>query len=331
MKSIIKYFIPAALMLYIVTGCGKEAIDTQSSKDEEKMITVPLHLNASEYESDEATKGLSPYIPDVESLIGDIWVVQYSSRGILLPSSVYHYRKNDPGDMVVNDLNYASATSGGVALVESTEPCTVFFIANLGDNVPEWPDNIYSFKEIMVPVLDADPSVHPERLPMRGYYHGPVTHGSKVSVSLGRMLTRLDIVINNMTGEDITNLNVTLTNAPRYAHIYPNSDVVAFNPAENEATRTQRDADLSLAAGESLNLYYYIAPNLYAENWPTTLWTTCHLETTGQDVKGAMILGDVAPSDAEQDVYPPVVNPERNLRLFSNNQYTFTINYVNNK
>ena len=316
-------------MLLIATGCGKEINDPQSPGNEEKMIVVPLHLSAAEYELDETTKSLSPYIPDVENLIGDIWVIQYSSRGILLPSSTYHYRKNDSGDLVVDDLYYASATSGGVALVESTEPCTVCFIANMGDNVPEWPDNIYSFQEIMVPVLDTDPSVHPERLPMCGYYHGPVTHGSQVSVSLGRMVTRLNIVINNMTGEAMSNLNVALTNAPRYAHLYPYSDVTALNPAETEAIRTLRDTGLSLAAGESVNLYYYIAPNLYGEVWPTTLWVTCHLDSTDQDAKGAMILGDTVPPASDQDVYPPVVNPDRDLRLYSNNMYTFTINIKN--
>lgn len=330
MRKVFKYLIAAVLASGFSCGCSHEI--TVTDHEEDNLIVVPLHLAAEEYECDEATKGTSPYIPDVENLIGDIWVVQYSSRGVLLPSSTFHYRKNDPGDMVVGDLYYAAATSGGVALVESAEACTVCFIANMGDNVPsEWPDNIYSFQEIMLPVLDADASVHPDRLPMCGYYQGPVTHGTKVSASLGRLVTRINIVINNMTGENISDLNVSLTNAPRYAHLYPASTTTPLNEKETEAPRIPKDIGLSLAAGGSLNLYYYIAPNLYAENWPTTLWTTCHLDGTNQDAKGAMILGDTAPTDADQEVYPPVIDPERNLKLYSNNQYTFTINYVNNK
>lgn len=319
--------ISAVVFSCIWTGCSDDIV--QQKQTEEDVIIVPMQIAASEYETDEATKALAPYIPDVENLIHDIWVVQYSSRGILLPSSIYHYRTAAPPALVVTDLYYQSSTTSGVALVESAEPCTVCFIANMGDNVPEWPDNIYAFQEIMMPVLDSDASVELEKIPMCGYYHGPVTHGTQVDASLGRMITRINLIINNWTGEDISNLVVSITNAPRYAHIYPYSDTTPLNEAETASTRPLRDAGMSIAAGESLKLYYYMAPNLYGESWPTTLWTTCHLDSTDQDAKGGIILGDTVPSEAEQDTYPPVVNPDRNLKLYSNNQYTFTINYVN--
>lgn len=320
----------AAVLSCVCTGCSKENT-TQEPSDEGELIIVPMKIGAAEYQNDEATKGLAPYIPDIENLIHDIWVVQYSSRGVLLPNSTYHYRTAAPPALMVTDLYYQNSTSAGVALVESTEPCTVCFIANMGDNVPEWPDNIYAFQEIMMPVLDPDPSIELEKIPMCGYYHGPVTHGTQVNASLGRMITRINLVINNWTGEDISNLAVSLTNAPRYAHIYPYSDTTPLLEAEDAAVRPQRDAGLSIAYGESLKLYYYIAPNLYGESWPTTLWTSCHLDSSNQDAKGAIILGDTVPSEEDQYTYPPVVNPDRNLKLYPNNQYTFTINYVNNR
>ncbi len=327
MTRTIKYF-TAILTFCLLWGCIDET--EQNIQEDGELIIVPLTLSASEYEFNGTTKSLLPYIPDAENLIGDIWVVQYSSRGILLPRSIYHYRTSDSGDMVVDDLYYADATTSGVALVESEEDCTVCFIANMGDNIPsEWPDNIYSFKEVMLPVLDADASVNPARLPMCGYYYGPVKHGTKVSASLGRMIARLNIVIDNQTGEDISNLNVALTNTPRYAHIFPVSDKVPLNTAETEASRTHRDTGITLKQWESVNLYYYIAPNLYGEDWPTTLWVTCHLDNTGEDARGGMILGDTVPDASDQSVYPPVQNPERNYMLYPNNNYTFTINLKN--
>ena len=329
MKSI-KYLILTFLSFRVFCGCS-DTIDSPS-QDEDELLIVPVTLSASDYEFDEMTRSLTPYIPDVENLIGDIWVVQYSSRGVLLPRSIYHYRAGDFGDMVVDNMYYASSSASGVALVESAEDCTVCFIANMGNNVPaEWPDNLFSFQELMMPVLDADNTVNPARLPMCGYYYGPVQHGTKVSVSLGRMIARLNIVIDNQTGENISNLDVRLVNAPRYAHFFPISDAVPFNEAENESVRTNRDSGMSLIAWESLNLYYYIAPNLYGEIWPTTLYVNCHLDVTDQDAAGAMILGDAAPDEYEQDFYPPVVNPERDMRLYPNNNYTFTVNLKNLK
>ena len=324
-----KYLSHIALMLtLLLSGCTKVE-DIPSESGEGNIIMVPFSISAADYECDEATKGLAPYIPDVENLIYDIWVVQYSSRGVLLPNSTFHYRTTQPGALVVGGIQYAGSTSQGFALTESSDPCTVCFIANMGDNVPEWPDNIYSFQEIMMPVLSSDASQQLTRTPMCGYYHGPITHGAGVNVSLGRMITRLNVVINNQTGKNITDLVVSITNAPRYAHIFPHTDQIPFNESEREATRSQRDAGISLAAGQTKNLYYYIAPNLYGSAWPTTLWTTCMLD--GVKMQGAMILGDSVPDPSEQNVYPPVADSDRDLRLYPNNQYTFTINYVDNQ
>ena len=313
------------ILALVLCGCSS-ALDLPTKADDENIVIVPISLGAAEYECDAATKGLAPYIPDVENLIYDVWVVQYSSRGVLLPRATFHYRTTMSGTLVWDGMVYAGSTDQGIALVESTEPCTVCFIANMGDNVPEWPDNIYSFREVMMPVLDADASVALSRTPMCGYYYGPVTHGVGVNVSLGRMITRLNIVVNNQTGKDITDLVVSITNAPRYAHLYPHTEEIPLNTAEQSATRSHRDAGMTVAAGDTKNLYYYIAPNLYGASWPTTLWTTC--KVGGNAMMGAMILGDTHPSPSENCTYPPIASSTRDLRLYPNNQYTFTLNYV---
>lgn len=314
-----KYILHITILIgLLLSGCAKV---------EENIIMVPFSIAVSDYECDQATKALAPYIPDVENLIYDIWVVQYSSRGILLPNSTFHYRTTQPGALVVGGIQYAGSTSQGFALTESPDPCTVCFIANMGDNVPEWPDNIYSFQEIMMPVLSSDASQQLVRTPMCGYYHGPITHGASVNVSLGRMITRLNVVVNNQTGKDITDLVVSITNTPRYAHIYPHTELIPLNAAETEATRSQRDAGIAVPAGQTKNLYYYMAPNLYGSAWPTTLWTTCMVD--GEKMQGAMILGDTPPEESESTFLPPIAGQNRDLRLYPNNQYTFTINYVN--
>lgn len=313
------------ITLLLICGCSRFA-DLQN--EEGQMVIVPISAGISAYENDAATKGLAPYIPDVENLIHDVWVVQYSSRGVLLPRSTFHYRTTGNGVLEWNGMTYEESTGQGIALIESDEPCTVCFIANMGENVPQWPDNIYTFREIMMPVLDSDPSVALTKIPLCGYYHGPVKHGNAVNVSLGRMITRLNIVVNNLTGKDITDLSVAITNAPRYAHIYPNTEITQFNGNEN-TTREQRDAGMSLEAGSSKNLYYYMAPNLYANAWPTTLWTKCNVG--GVAMEGGLILGDTPPTESEVSIYPPEADPSRDLRLYPNNQYTFTINFVDQK
>lgn len=324
------YILSALLLILMSSSCNEDIDIPAMDPDEGRLITVPVSIGSTEYEYDLTTKGNKPETPDVENLIFDIWVVQYSSRGVILPEATYHYRTNETtGDLTVSDLYIAGSTEGGIKLVQSTEPCTVCFLVNMGDNVPEWPDNLLEYQDIMMPVLSSDAAEKLTRTPMCGFYHGPVTHGNQVTVSLGRMITRLNVVINNETGYDLTNLVVSITNAPRYAHIFPNINITPLNTLENEATRPQRDEGKTVPAGGSLNLYYYMAPNLYGAAWPTTLWTTCTMN--GASMQGAMILGDTMQDANEQNTYPPVAGDGRDLRLYPNNLYTFTINYVDQK
>ena len=51
----------------------------------------------------------------------------------------------------------------------------------------------------------------------------------------------------------------------------------------------------------------------------------------GASMQGAMILGDTMQDANEQNTYPPVAGDGRDLRLYPNNLYTFTINYVDQK
>lgn len=318
-------YMTMALVL-ILTGCSRMPVSGPATSEGD-LIIVPAVVNASGYECDDATKSLMPYIPDVENLIYDIWVVQYSSRGVLLPRSTYHYRTDAAGSLVVDNVYWSESSEQGFALVESSEPCTVCFVANMGDNVPQWPDNIHAYREIMMPVLSTDYNEELDRVPMCGYYYGPVTHGTNVNVSLGRMITRLNLVITNQTGKKMTDLLVSLDQAPRYAHLYPNTELTPFNTAEEEK-RAYSDAGITIESGKSINLYYYIAPNLYGDQWPTTIWTSCNMD--GTPMKGAMILGDTPPGASDNMTYPPQTDPQRDYRLYPNNQYTFTINYVDN-
>lgn len=322
MKKPVTYLLLVALM-YVFTACSDvidDCVDISDDLQEAELITLPVNIGVSDYEFDMDTKSLKPYIPDIENLIFDIWVVQYSSRGVLLPRSVYHYRTGETiGDLKVTDLYVAGSTTQGVQLVESTEDCTVCFLVNMGDNVPEWPDNLISYQEIMMPVLDVNPSVDLKRMPMCGFYRGPVTNGTQVTVSLGRMISRLNVILNNNSGENVSSLQVSLDNIPRYAHIFPHINTIPFNENENSGYRILKDSGISIASGESKNLYYYTAPNLYADLWPTTMTVSCHLDSSNKDVSGTMVLGDDRPS----------ITGQRDLRLYPNNQYTFTINLVN--
>ena len=315
------------ILIVLLASCNKD-YDAQAPAGSGKMTFVPISVTVADYRCDSATKSLKPYIPEVENLIYDVWVVQYSNRGVLLPSTIGHYRANQDGTLVWAGETFSESVANGIALMESEDPCTVCFVANVDDNVPEWPDNIYAFREVMIPVLDTDESVNLTKLPLCGYYYGPVTYGQTINVSLGRMMTRINIVLNNQTGYDLSDVSVSITNAPRYAHIYPNIEITMLGENERNATRQMTDTDLYIPSGGSKKLYYYMAPNLYGASWPTTLWTRCTMGD--KPMVGTIVLGDGAPADSDTGEYSTSVDTERDFRLYPNNQYTFTLNYVDN-
>lgn len=325
--------IAAALTAILISGACQKATDIPES--EGRLIEVPLSLCVMDMEHNVDTKATEPYIPDYENLIYDIWVLQYSSRGVLLSSTVNRYRASEAGVTKVNDLK--------VTLRESVEDCTVCLLVNLGEDPllgAAWPDNLDTYRRTMIPIgmMSNGQADNGLKMPMNGFYKGPVPprsssatgslnggdYSGSLNVSLGRMLCRINVVLNNALVTEgyttITGLDVEIENVPDKSHLLPTINYVM--PDKSIMGRLEDSVQLTLEKGESTVLYYYMAPNLYSyEEGGTDSRTKLNISAMIQGIgvrSGTVILGNDPPSmDA------------RDYRLYPNNQYTFTINLRN--
>lgn len=274
------------------TGCQQDEIVQKTSRP----VKVSLSLHTGIPMNSES-RAETPLIPDVENLIYDIWVVQYDHEGIITKNpKPKHYRKEDQGLLSVNqDIELALGQS------------TVCMIVNMGygsDDKPiTFPDNLTEFKKTLAKVdVESAANGSLERIPMCGYWQGEVTEStSSLSVTLGRMMTRINLVLNNQTGTAIDDVTAELTNVPCYAHVFPsiNSET---NP-DNRMYTTLTDEIGTIASNASVTRYFYIAPNLWTT--PTTLSLgniNINLGNDSPDMK------------------------DGSTKLYPNNIYTFTIN-----
>lgn len=310
------------LVLLSAVSCTREEV-----ADVQETVSVVLDLCTSEMNYVGMTKATAPQDPIVENTIHDFWVVQYSSRGVLLPSVTKKY----PSSGTYNQTNVKES----ITLINDPGS-TVCLLANWNSDVPDWPDNLTEYRAMMglVDIVDG-------RMPMHGVFQDNVSastlqNGMTMNVALGRMMTRINIVVNNMTGEEMTRLVVALaddgsreTVVPHYARLFPTIELI--DPVDSDGdgilddheedveirSRDELSSGWTLPSGESVTLYHYIAPNLYGAKLPTRLFTSVTLASSG-DLNGQMDLGNDSPS---------VPASSRDYRLYPNNNYTFTLNY----
>jgi hypothetical protein len=150
-------------------------------------------------------------------------------------------------------------------------------------------------------------------MPMFGYWEGTISDkDNNVQVSLGRMLTRVNLFINNQSSS--TQTVTSISNVSKKVYAFPNVDHAAL-PAEayNEIAINQ-----SVTAGKTKELYFYMAPNFTegpSENQsvdPNPFHKPTMLHISGKD---PVILSNGAPKDSPRD-----------FNLYHNSNYTFTIN-----
>ena len=140
-----------------------------------------------------------------------------------------------------------------------------------------------------------------EDMPMFGYWEGGISvETNNVQVSLGRMLTRINLVINNQSG---STQNVTsMSNVSKKVYVFPDVDHAALPDSAYMTVDIKR----VVASGKTAELYFYMAPNFTAgEDNATKL-------NIGSET---VILSNGAPSDSPRD-----------FNLYHNSNYTFTIN-----
>lgn len=294
-----RFWIGLCLAVLGLTACQQE----EGMEPVQETVKVNLSLNAVSQVSVGDARTASPLIPDVENLIYDIWVVQYDHEGIITKNpGARHYRVNEQGMLSVTQ-------EMELAVMEST----VCLLVNMGygsDTAPiAFPDNLTAFKQTLaeIDIVGANDGTL-ERMPMCGYWQGTVSQSTEaLSVTLGRMMTRINLVLSNQTGNALTGVKAMLGNVPKQAHIFPSINSEASRPEMTTLT----DEIGNIASGSSATRYFYIAPNLWEEATTLTLSATDKEELS-------IPLGNDAP-DVEGG----------SIKLYPNNIYTFTINLKN--
>lgn len=302
---------------YLITGIiilsGCSALQSPDATPEEygDPVTVSLSMGASPFgqngpanadaaapSGSAATRTTSPHTYEVENLIHDIWLIQFNSRGQYV-NSWYHSREGKGSQVVENEIFELIAL----------DDCTVCLVVNTDDPDLSWPDNLPAFKRTLLDV-GANNELALDRMPMCGYWIGNVTEGLALSVILSRMMTRINLIINNNTGQELSGLRAELDHIPTKAYVYPQARQTALS---SDAYLNQAFTDEStetIADGESWQLYHYIAPNICSgvENATT-------LKITSGEMEWNVALGNNSPSSST-----------RNYTLYANNYYTFTLN-----
>lgn len=298
MKDKLTKYILLCLLACIGTGC--EQTDTLSNSETRKEVKVRFSLGMLPAEGT-GTRASAPHVPEVENLIYDIWVLQFNENGILLDTDTKYYPREDESGLYVEDF--------GATLI-AAQNSTVCLVVNTNDPDISWPNNFPAFQRMLLDVQASNDLSRRNRMPMCGYWQGDVTgDGQVLSALLCRMMTRINLVVNNQTGAALADGTVRLENVPTKAYVYPRINQETL-PDDAYTSEGFSDIFTSIASEASQEFYYYIAPNICSGEDHATKVTV-----TSGDKTWSVTLGTSAPDESD-----------RIYTLYANNYYTFTLN-----
>ena len=254
------------LLLAALAAC-QEKSDITMPDTVPVMTTVSIGIGT----DDGFSKALNPLIPDVENLIHDVWVIQFSERGVLYTGTDRFYRTS--GEDGARFLTLEAQVMSGKSTIcllanlnKVNETKAFFDIETLQESLP---DNLPEFRKTLLDMTDLihhiNTNTKPKAIPMFGYWEGTIGSGSpalgnsNLNVTLGRMLCRVNVSIFNKADPKLTELK--FTNASNKAYFFPGissealpEDAYCTNPEANTFT-------LSLDKGYDGTMYFYWAPN----------------------------------------------------------------------
>ncbi len=282
-----------------LAGCQQD--DLSPLAEEGKKVNVSLSLGTLSFEGTD-TRAMAPHTPEVENLINDIWVLQFNERGILLDTKTKYFLREGEAGMYVEDFEVELITASN---------STVCIVANTNNPNLSWPNNLPQFQQLLIDIQASNDLSKRDRIPMCGYWMGDVSEETKLSALLSRMITRINLVINNETDAELSDLTVSLEHVPTKAYVYPRTNQGALPDDAYTTTETFSDRfSEGIPAGESQQFYYYIAPNICTDSEKATKATI-----TSGDKTWSVTLGNDSPETSN-----------RNYSLYANNYYTFTLN-----
>ncbi len=300
MKDKLTKYILLCLLVCIGTGCEQTEVSSNVNIGKEVKVRFSLGMLPAEG-TDTDTRASAPHLPEVENLIYDIWVLQFNENGILLDTDTKYYPRGGESGLYVEDFE---------ATLIAAQNSTVCLVVNTNDPTISWPNNFPAFQRMLLDVQASNDLSQRDRMPMCGYWQGNVTgDGQVLSALLCRMMTRINLVVNNQTGAALAGGTVALENVPTMAYVYPRINQEAL-PDDAYTSEGFSDNFTSIASEASQEFYYYIAPNICSGEDHATKVTV-----TSGDKTWSVTLGTSAPDEAD-----------RIYTLYANNYYTFTLN-----
>ena len=270
------------LIIWSVIAC-QEKPEQPQAEQEPVLTTIKINLGT----MDDLSKANTPLIPDVENLIHDVWVIQFSERGVLYTGMDKFYRTN--GEDGARFLTLEAQVMSGKSTIcimanlnkVNTPTKTFFDVAALQASLP---DNLPQFKNTL---LDMGMLLHhintntkPAALPMFGYWEGTIGAGdpelgtNNINVALGRMVCRVNVTIVNQTASKMKWLK--FKNASNKCYYFPQISSPTLPASDSYCTNVNANTfELGVESGHSATIYFYWGPNFcYGQDQATMMTFT---------------------------------------------------------
>lgn len=314
-----KRFISYISCLLILAACQEKQPLPQENQ-EPVLTRISINLST----DDAFSKANLPLYPDQENLIHDVWVIQFSERGVLYTGVDKFYRTDDQegARFLTLEAEVMSGKSTICLLANlnkiNTESNTFFDTEALQQSLP---DNLPQFKNTF---LDMNKFLHfvntnskLAAVPMFGYWEGTIGSGTpelgsgSLNVTMGRMLCRINLSIYNKTSQTLTKLR--FSNAASKTYYFPQINSEAL-PAEAYCSiEGALSHNLTLNAGHNATIYFYWSPNFCYGEENATKVTFYSGDNRDQEVCSCVVTTSLLTDE----------NPDYNL--YHNCNYSITV------
>lgn len=260
--------------IFLLAGCEKAdtAADSDARHTTLRVTTVPMTIVGEQVPYD--TRASKPLNPEDENVIYSLAVLVFDeSEGVLhkFDKSGKYYKYIDLKDENGNGLLSTKLPIEDFP-VQPDETYTICLVANLSEEQVEKIINdmmadgtafIHEFEEVsvMIPYVAPDKADgqletgHVREIYMFGYYRGEVSAHGEISISLGRIISRLEIAFTIDKELDPKNtFYMRMNNLESHAHLFP----IEKSPGKYALTGISRVSNLD---NKRYTLYFYAAPN----------------------------------------------------------------------
>lgn len=272
-----KNLLPTALSaLLLLGGCTKAdtAADIGAQPTILRVSTAPMNIIGEQVPYD--TKASQPLFPEHENVIYSLAILIFDEKEGVLRSfderRGKHYKYIDLKDENGNGLLSTELPTTGFP-VQANEKYTVCLIANLSETqvaaivdgmMEDGVAFLHEFQQVAVPIpyVASNQSDgywetgHVREVYMFGYYRGEVQPYKEISITLGRIISRLEIAfaIDKESLDPDKTFYMRMNNLESHAHLFP----IGKSPGKYAKTGISHVPSLEQMQH---TIYFYSAPN----------------------------------------------------------------------